>query len=229
MKRVMFIVFILSFFLYFPASASAAGSTMLKEADISVESSIDSQYKLEEKVTLTHIEESEDGMITHTFSHLKNSEIRDLEVTTDGQALQHEWEKGKTLHKLHVQVPEEAAGEFTYTLSYELNLEEDSFATSLFVPMYPAGGTNNVVHIKFSAPEGEVIHKNSFPVLTKETGNEVETGMMNIPSHVKYVYGETADPFNVFNLISWGVVAVLIAIIVLWFRAELNKKKEASV
>jgi hypothetical protein len=229
MKRVMFIVFIVSFIFYLPVSASVAGSTALKEADITVETSTASHYRLAEEVTLANVEASVNGVITHTFSNIKTSEIRDLVVTSDGQALQHEWEKGETLHKLHVQVPQDAAGDFSYTLAYELTLEEDSFATPLFVPMYPAGGTNNVVHLEFSAPEGEVIHKNSFPVLTRESGNEVETEMMNIPSRVKYVYGETANPFNVFNLFSWGVIAALISIIILWFRAELIKKKEATV
>jgi competence protein ComGC len=227
MKRAMLIVFIL-LFISIPVSVSAAGSTTVKEADISVDSSSSTQYTLVEKVTLTNIENREEGTIAHTFSNFKNSEISNLEVATDGQELQYEWEKGDSLHKLHVRVPEQAEGEFTYTLKYELALEEDSFTTPLFVPMYPAPGTTNVVHLEFNAPEGEVIQKNSFPVLTKEVGNEVKNDMMNIPSHVKYVYGETSNPFNAFNLISWGVVAALISIIVLWFRAELTKKKEAA-
>lgn len=228
MKRAMLFVFIICLFISIPISVTAAGSTMLKGADISVDSSSSTEYTIHENVTLTNIESSMDGTISHTFSNLKNNEISNLEVTSDGQTLIYEWDKGETLNKLNVEVPKEAAGDFTYSLQYNLVLKPNSFTTQLFVPMYPAAGTNNVVHLEFSAPEGEVIQKNSFPVLTKEVGNEVENDMMNIPSHVKYVYGETSNPLNAFNLISRGVIAALIAIIVLWFRAELIKKKEVA-
>jgi hypothetical protein len=225
MKKIIFLVLI--FFLYSNVSALAAEPTMLKEATVKVKAGNDKNYAISEKVSLSHAGSIKEK-ISHTFSNLESSQIDQLTVTSNGQELEYHWEKGDALNKLLVTPPENVSDDFTYELQYSLTLQEDSYITPLFVPEYPTQGNSNIVQISFNAPEGETVHKNSFPVIIDEVNNEVESHIMNIPSHVKYVYGEDAGPFNVFNVTSWVVVLALITIIFTWFRAEVNKKKGAA-
>ncbi|PFG04511.1 hypothetical protein [Bacillus sp. es.034] len=222
MKKVLVLVLI---FLFCSAAPSmAAEPTILKEADIQVKAGSDKQYQITENVSLfnaTGIEES----ISHTFSNLESSQIDNLIVSANGQELEYVWEKGESLSKLLVTPPENVPDEFTYQLQYDLSLQENVYTTPLFVPMFPAQGNSNIVHITFEAPEGEQVHKNSFPVVIEDVGNKVDSHIMNIPSHVKYVFGDGAGTFNVFNVTSWAVIIALIAVIAVWFRSEVSKKK----
>jgi hypothetical protein len=228
MKKVVFLAIIVFLFFSVPTSFAAESLTMLKTADIQIKSSTGKTYQIVESVTLTNAENIQEGVISHTFSNLEGNKLGNLVVTSGGQELESEWEEGDALSKLKVNLPDNASSEFTYEIQYQLKLQEGSYTTPLFVPMYPTAGNENVVHINFTAPEGEQIHKNSFPVIIDEVENEVESSIMNIPSHVKYVYGAGVSSLNVFNIVSWGVILALFVIIATWFTAEINKKKGAA-
>jgi hypothetical protein len=221
------IIFLMIVFLLMAVPALAAEPLVvnLKEADIKIDSLQDKKYELSETITLTNIENVPDQTITHTLSNIGESTPKDLKIVANGQELKYEMENGTNLNKLHVQVPENSSQDFTYEIQYKLTLQENSFTTPLFVPMHPTLGTANIVHIEFNAPNGETIEKNSFPVLIKSAEGKAENHIMNIPSHVKYVYGEQTNPFNIFNIVSWGVLLGLIAIIVSWFMGEMRKNK----
>lgn len=224
MKKAILLVAIIYFVFSSPALA-AENATTLKEAKISIETFDDIHYEITESISLNDIEGVGHQKLLHTFSTVESSTLNDLVVLADGKELQYEWEKGNSLNKLIVQLPENSSGEFNYELKYNLSLEAESFTTPLFVPSYPSAGTSNIVHISFKAPDGESIQKNSFPVVIKKVGNEVENHIMNIPSHVKYIHSEETSMFNFFNYMSWGVMICLVAIIAVWLRAELANKK----
>jgi hypothetical protein len=224
MKKVYFLVAIIFLVSSFPAFAAETPTT-LKEATINIESFEDKGYQVHESVTLSTIESVENQTIVHTFANVNSASLGDVAIKANGQELQYEWQEGDSLDKLLVHLPENASGEFNYEIQYDLSLQEDSFTTPLFVPLYPSPGTSNIVHLNFKAPEGQNIQKNSFPVVIKKVGNQVENNIMNIPTHVKYVFSEETDVFNFFNYISWGVIIALLAIVFTWFKAELNSKK----
>ncbi|SLL33498.1 Uncharacterised protein [Mycobacteroides abscessus subsp. abscessus] len=224
MKKVISLVFIVFLLSSFPVFAEE-GTTVLKQADIAIESDADRNYQVIEKILLSDIQALENQEIVHTFASSGQDSVDSLHVSANGQELTYAWEEGESMSRLNISLPENASGDFEYTLEYSFNLQENTFKTPLFVPMIATLGTSNIVHISYQAPEGQIIQKNSFPVINKSTGDTVENNIMNIPTHVNYVYKEKESAFHFFNYISWGVLLCLIIIVGIWFRAERNSNK----
>lgn len=224
MKKVISLVFIVFLLSSFPAFADE-GTTVLKQADIAIESDVDRNYQVTETIILSDINALESQEIVHTFASNGKDSLDSLHVSANGQELTYAWEEGEFMSRLNISLPENVIGEFKYTLEFSFNLQENTFKTPLFVPMIATLGTSNTVHISYQAPEGQTIQKNSFPVINNNTGNTVENNIMNIPTHVNYVYKEKESAFHFFNYISWGVLLCLIIIVGIWFRAERKTNK----
>ncbi|MFC5604763.1 hypothetical protein [Sporosarcina koreensis] len=230
LKTRFFILFVFLMTIIFGdvAKAAESNSATLEKAEINIISDGDVGYEVTQKITINNVEELTDGSIEHTLSSINNVEISNLKVVSDGHSLEFTTEESKALDRYFVTAPENSSGNFTYTITYELMLKQGEFTVPIFVPLVPSQGKGNIVAINFTTAEGKIIQRNSFPVLKKSEKNEVTSYLMNVPSHVNYIFGDTKKVFTLFNFVGWTSIAVLVLIVSVWIRSELKAEKEVA-
>lgn len=210
------------------AMAAESSSPTLEKAEINIISDGKVGYEVTQTITIKNVEELVNGSIEHTLSSINDVEINNLNIVSDGRPLDYTIEKSEALDRYFVTVQENSNGNFTYTITYELVLEENEFTVPIFVPMLPSLGAGNIVSINFNTAEGKIIQRNSFPVLKKSEENEVTSYLMNIPSHVNYIFSDTKKVFTLFNFVGWASIVVLLLIVFVWIRSEIKTEKEAA-
>jgi len=199
-------------------------SKTLAKADIEVTSSGDGTYEIKEHISLKGDGELSGDQIEHTYSKINDIDPEEVKFISDQTELSFTTDESDSLVRYFVTIPENTTDSFDYEITYNLSLEEDVFTTPLFVPLHAATGQENVVKIDFETSEGNIVQRNSFPVLKKAEDNQVTSYLMNIPSHVNYIYGAEKNIFNTFNFVSWASILVLLGIITVWIRSEVRSK-----
>lgn len=198
------------------------------KADISITSDGKGHYDIKQTLTIIGEGPFVGNEIEHTFATINGLKPVNFKVVFDGREQEYRPEEAKSLTRYFVTVPEGHSGTINYEISYSLSVSEGTFTTPLFVPMYSTSGTDNVVKIEFKTTDENIVQRNSFPVLKKAEDNHVTSYLMNIPSHVNYIYGTTGNIFNSHNLYSWGAILVLLGIVVYWIRFELKSQNVAN-
>ncbi|MCP8615704.1 hypothetical protein [Salirhabdus salicampi] len=221
------VLLFLTFFLLLSVSIHADGvDPLLDQADITITVTDDNGYYVEEVITISN-SSSLDGVINHSL--VDADMVSDLTFTANGEALDYQLNEGEVLDKLEVTVADVSTDNLQYVIGYSVHSSEGEFKTPIVVPMYPTAGESAVVNVNFVAPEGNYIHKNSFPVQNETAEGEVTNHLINVPSHVNYIYGPEPTPlFNSYSVISGIIFVVLVGILVSWFRAERKKEMEVA-
>ncbi|MGE7269890.1 hypothetical protein ACQKK5_00380 [Brevibacillus panacihumi] len=220
MKRfVMALVAVFALTLPLSAVRAEEGKAMLGKADVSIEVK-DGVYFVTEQIQLLHPNHAPDGKLEHTISKLNGVSAENLRIATGNEDLTFEEQDGDALQKVFVQMPEAGSDAFDYSISYQVALPDGEYKLPLFVPMYAAEKGENLVHISFQAPEGMVVQPNSFPIVIENNQNRVESHMINLPSHVSYLFGDSAPVVNSHTLISAVTLVILFLILFVWARVE---------
>ncbi len=198
---------------------------ILKQADITIMSEKNGFYKVKEDIQIIKADLIKNGQVEHTLSKINNGKPSNLTITVGGKKVQYNLVEGKALSRLSFTMPEKAK-ELIYTIKYDLQLPAGIHTSALAVPAYPSSGKENNVTIDFTAPKGNFIHENSFPILPNPpTDNHVTSHLANIPSHVNYAYDlRPSSMFNSYNMISCAVFIVLVAIVAKWIMTEMRKQ-----
>lgn len=208
--------------------AAESVSKTLAKADIEVTTSGDGTYEMKESILLKGEGDMSGNQIEHTYSKINEINPENVQFIAYQTDLEFTTDESDTLVRYFVTIPENTMDSFDYEITYNLSMEEDTFTTPLFVPLHAATGQENVVKIDFETTEGNIVQRNSFPILKKAEDNQVTSYLMNIPSHVNYIYGAEKNIFNTFNLVSWTSILVLLVIIGVWIRSEVRSKGVVS-
>lgn len=227
MKKIaMIIVVVLSLFSFqLTGQAAEEAPKFLDKADISVTSNGGSDYDIKQVISLKGEGDFSSNQVEHTFSHINGITADNVAFTFNGEALSFTTEEDESLTRYFITIPEGVSDQFDYEISYTLTVESGDFSTPLFVPMHAAHGEENVVKIDFTTTEENIVQRHSFPVLKKAEDNQVTSYLMNIPSHVSYIFGPEKSFFNSHTIISWASILILLAIVFVWIRSELKKSK----
>lgn len=224
-KLVTFFVILVSLITFqIPSYAAEPIAKTLEKTDISIISDGESNYEIRQNIVLKGEGDFSGNQIEHTFSNINDMKPENLQFISVGNELEFTVEELESLDRYFITIPDEITGNFNYEISYTISVEEGEYSTPLFVPMYPAEGQSNIVQIDFQTTEENMVQRNSFPVLKKAEDNEVTSYLMNIPSHVTYIFGPEKNIFNSHNIISWSAIIVLLGIIFIWIRSELKSK-----
>ncbi|MDJ0332985.1 hypothetical protein [Planococcus sp. S3-L1] len=201
----------------------------LDKSIVNIVSDGSGNYKINQQIFLTGSGNFSGNQIEHTFSKLKNIEPTNLQFLYQENELDFTTEESSTLVRYYVQIPEGVSDAFEYEVEYAISVDENIFITPLFVPTHPAAGQENAVTINFETTAGNIVQRNSFPVLKKAEDNSVTSYLMNIPSHVNYVYGSERNIFNLFNIVSWSSIIILLSIVAIWIRSEVKSNNLEGV
>lgn len=227
MKKIISFLSILALLLSIHVSVYAADPAIQKldNAKISITSDGATNYEILQNISLSGEGDFNGLQIEHTFSKINQISPENLVFVSNGNELDYVTEEEESLFRYFVKIPQGYSDTFNYEISYSLSLEEGTFTTPLFVPMHPAAGKSNVVEIEFQTTEDNIVQRNSFPVLKKSEDNQVTSYLMNVPSHVNYIFGPEKNIFTAHNIVSWTAILILFAIIFIWIRSELNNNR----
>ncbi|MED2009506.1 hypothetical protein P4V39_15715 [Brevibacillus borstelensis] len=223
------LAFLFVFLLTMPCAAvyADAQKATLDQVNVQIEVK-DGVYTVQEHVTLQHPSAVPDGLLEHTFSHINGVKTEGMKFIAGGQELGTEIKDGEAMDRIFMKVPAESSDALEYTIEYQAEVPKGEYALPLVVPMYAVGKSENRVQISFQAPAGNVIQANSFPVVNHSGQDHVTSNMVNIPSHVSYIYGTEETVFHSHNLISAVTLLVLVGILVGWAAVERKNARKGA-
>ncbi|MFD1067641.1 hypothetical protein [Oceanobacillus locisalsi] len=224
---VTFIVLILLLFANSTVSAEEKEPPFLEKANVDIKGDEDKHYEVQQDITIGNISSLEDEEIMHTLTNINDVQVDNLTFTSADDDLTYTVEEKDALDKYILDLTEFEGDTFNYQVSYTAQLDNEEFTVPLFVPEFGSIAEENIVDIHFEAPEEMVLQLNSFPVVKGNEGNSDTNYMMNIPSHVKYVFYTETKHFNLFNIIGWGSLVAFLLVVFVWIRGEVKKKKGA--
>ncbi|MCC3356136.1 hypothetical protein [Bacillus sp. REN16] len=182
----------------------------------------DENYHVNETITLKGLEGVTDGRVEHFVR--KTGLIKNIKITSENQEIPLEVTEGDELDRYFVQIPASNSEMMEYTIEYEVVRVENEFEVPLFVPAYKSQN-DRAVHVTFTAPEGNVVQKNSFPVVLESGHNQIEKDMTNIPVYAKYVFYEKNNSWNSFTIISVISILSILLLLAVWAISEKRKSK----
>lgn len=225
-KKALFVTLIVLIFPLFSNSAVFAEEKeppFLEEATIDVTGDNDKYYEVLQDITIGNFTSLENGEIMHTLTNINEVQVDNLKITSGDSELTYTVEEKAALSKFFLETSKSEGDTFNYQVSYTVQLEEEEFTVPLFVPEFGSIAEENIVAIHFESPEDMILQLNSFPVIKGNKGNSDTSYMMNIPSHVKYVFYEEKKHFNSFNIIGWGSLVAFLLIVFVWIKGEVKK------
>jgi hypothetical protein len=205
--------------------AAPAAKPVLQQAIITVNAISENAYKVKQTFTITNPDKIAKGVVENTLAKLQGAQVTELTISANGAKANPKLTEGSYLTKIAFPLPADVTGKFTYEVSYSVKIPQGTFSVPLVVPMYATSGKAEVVKVDFTAPAGNYIHEDSFPIIKNlPADNKLSATMANIPSHLRYSFGkQPSSMLNEYNLISVTVFLVLMLIIVRWFLAERKK------
>lgn len=211
-------------FLFIQQTSYAAETVdkSLEEAHVLIISDGAENYDIKQSISLIGEGDFSGQVVEHTFSTINDMIPENLQFIANGNPLEYTIEEFDALTKYFVSIPDGISENFDYEVNYSLSVENGDFRTPLFVPIHAAEGEKNIVTIDFKTTEENMVQRNSFPVLKKSEDNEVTSYLMNIPSHVTYIFGTEKNIFNSHNIYSWTAIFALLLIVFVWIRSEIK-------
>lgn len=161
--------------------------------------------------------------IKHYLKNTSSNKLLSVSFKSQGKELDFDTNKGETLHTYNLYTNENHTSSLDYSIEYKVSNNKDVFEVPLFVPDISTSSEEKNVHLNFEAPSGQIIQKNSFPIVIEKNQEKTSKQMANIPAIVKYVYSENPTNFHMFNIISFISISVLILILIIWAYIERRK------
>lgn len=207
--------------------AAPAAKPVLQQAAIEVVTSDGNSYKVNQAITVANAGSIAKGMVQNVLAILPGAKVSDLTISVNGKKVDAKLTAGDYLTKVAFPLPAGTTDKLTYNVAYSVKQETGKFSVPLLVPLYASTGKEEVVKVDFTAPAGNYIHENSFPIITRlPTDNKLSTTMANIPSQLRYSFGkQPSSIFNLYNVISTSVFLFLMLVLVKWFMLEQQKGK----
>lgn len=229
-SKIFLLTLLMSLALVFSALAAPAVKPVLEKADVEITAQDQSTFKVKQILHLENAQGVKDNMVENLLSKPDGVVVSDFAVTIDGKKVAVTEDEKTYLNKISFALPAGTTEKVTYEVSYLVKLDKDVFTIPMFVPVYPTKGRGEIINMKFTAPEGNYIHDNSFPIISSlPSDNKYATVMNNLPSHVQYVYGPQPSPFvNTYNIISIIVFIILLSLIYWGFKNERAKAPKAA-
>ncbi|WP_409288283.1 hypothetical protein [Peribacillus sp. SCS-37] len=220
MKRITMLLFGILLFSVSTVSAEE-GTPILKSANLEV--TYEDVIKVTEIITISNSESIPQGTLEHIVTNIGGTGFEDLVINGEDQKLTYELNKGNSVNRVLVSLPEGSEGDFTYTVTYQYS-DTDTEKIPFVVPAVNTAGDGNVVALNINLPKGKYLHE-SFPIIDSGASGMVKEDMMNVPSYVNLKTGSSpAGLFTTSNLYTFFGLAVILGIILAWIISERKSK-----
>jgi hypothetical protein len=170
-----------------PAVAQEGSSEepVLEQATVRVTPSPDGAEVMEQ-IAVAGAAEGE--RIEHVLAQFGTAEVEDLEIRAGGRELAVERERGESLDKVFVSVPEGSGGTFDYGVSYRY--AGAAGRVPLVTPTVLTPDDTSSVNVEVVVPEGRYL-LDSFPVVEPGRNGTASASMTSFPSFVSYELSAT--------------------------------------
>src|SRR3712207_4866606 len=206
--RVLLLASLLTLMFSAPAAAqddSSGEGPVLEKAKVRVTPSPDGAEVME-RVAVPGA--SEGGRIEHVLARFGNVGVENLTVRTGGREVAVERERGETLDKVFVSVPEEVSGTFDYEVSYRYGGGAER--VPLVTPTVLTPDDSSSVNVEVVVPEGRYL-LDSFPVVEPSGDRLASASMTSFPSFVSYEL--SATPTRIFTSTNVYTALALVMIV----------------
>jgi hypothetical protein len=167
------------------APAVAQEEPVLEKATVRVTPSPDGAEVME-RVAVAGA--AEGGRIEHVVARFGTAEVEDLAIRAGGRELAVERERGESLDKIFVSVPEGSGGTFDYEVSYRY--AGAAGRVPLMTPTVFTPDDTSSVKVEVVVPEGRYL-LDSFPVAESSGNGTASASMTSFPSFVSYELSAT--------------------------------------
>jgi hypothetical protein len=167
------------------APAVAQEEPVLEKATVRVTPSPDGAEVME-RVAVAGA--AEGGKIEHVLAQFGTAEVEDLAIRAGGRELAVERERGESLDKIFVSVPEGSGGTFDYEISYRY--AGPAGRVPLVTPTVFTPDETSTVNVEVVVPEGRYL-LDSFPVVESSGNGTASASMTSFPSFVSYELSAT--------------------------------------
>jgi hypothetical protein len=167
------------------APAVAQEGPVLEKATVRVTPSPDGAEVME-RVAVAGA--AEGGRIEHVVARFGTAEVEDLAIRAGGRELAVERERGESLDKIFVSVPEGSGGTFDYEVSYRY--AGAAGRVPLMTPTVLTSDDSSSVKVEVVVPEGRYL-LDSFPVAESSGNGTASASMTSFPSFVSYELSAT--------------------------------------
>jgi hypothetical protein len=131
---------------------------------------------------------AEGERIEHVLAQFGTAEVEDLAIRAGGRELAVERERGESLDKVFVSVPEGSGGTFDYEISYRY--AGTAGRVPLVTPTVLTPDDTSSVNVEVVVPEGRYL-LDSFPVVESGGNGTASASMTSFPSFVSYELSAT--------------------------------------
>jgi hypothetical protein len=153
--------------------------------------------------------------VDNTLMTIPGVQVTDLVVTAGGRSVPYTQSRSGDVR--HLRVAAAQAG-FAYTVRYRA-VGGDLSRVPLVVPVATPSAAA-LVRLSLQLPPGAYLQGDSFPVVAGDRGT-VTASLSAMPSFVHFAYGpQPAGPFTVYNLVTALVVALIVALTLIWIAGE---------
>lgn len=167
------------------APAVAQEEPVLEKATVRVTPSQDGAEVME-RVAVAGA--AEGGKIEHVVARFGTAEVEDLAIRAGGRELAVERERGESLDKIFVSVPEGSDGTLDYEISYRY--AGQAGRVPLVTPTVFTPDDSSSVNVEVVVPEGRYL-LDSFPVVESSGNGTASASMTSFPSFVSYELSAT--------------------------------------
>jgi hypothetical protein len=195
---------------------SSGQGPVLEEATVRVTPSPDGAEVIE-RVAVAGA--AEGGRIEHVLARFGDADVEDLTVRAGGRELAVERERGETLEKVFVSVPEESGGTFDYEVSYQYGGGAER--VPLVTPTVLTPDDSSSVNVEVVVPEGRYL-LDSFPVVESGGDGPASASMTSFPSFVSYELSATPTSLftsaNAYTALALVVIVGCVLVLLLYDR-----------
>lgn len=172
--------------------------------------------------------------ISGTMWLFPDREVSDVSATVNGETVEPEVTREDRYMDVALPVSDVSAGEtIEATVSYSVASSAGSLKAPLWTPEFQTGGTDRVVDLTVTLPEGSNVHDAAFPKIDSRSGSTLSYGLLHMPGFVSVEYGQGGGA-----LLDVGTVSTLFGLLFIfgilggwlaWRRRAVREGGDANV
>lgn len=174
------------------AQEGEAPSATLSAATIEVDAGETTQVTANYEFTVASAGSGDQALsaISGTMWLFPDHGVSDLSATVDGEEVQPEVTRESRYMDVALPVSDVSEGDTVEaTVSYTVASSAGSLKAPLWTPEFQTGGTDRVIDMTVTLPDGSNVHGAAFPKVDATSGTTLSYGLLHMPGFVSVEYG----------------------------------------
>jgi len=177
------------------AQEGESPAVTLSAAEIEVDAGETTQVTASYEFTVSDAGSGEQALsaIAGTIWLFPGHEVGDLSATVNGESVEPEVTREQRYMDVALPVSDVGEGDtIEASVSYTVASSAGELKAPLWTPEFQTGGTDRVIDITVTLPEGSTVQGASFPKVDSQSGSTLSYGLLHMPGFVSVDYGTGA-------------------------------------